>query len=142
MLERLILLLAPISALFGAAAFVVATIYLAIERCSGECTGFLEGMNRTPSLSVSGMIIVGIVLALACVGRWGRGFAVGFLVAFITIGITTKGDALFLWGVPNSLAGWRRVPRPSTDRRIERLTELRARPLDEQVGGELILQGP
>jgi hypothetical protein len=136
MLERLFLRMAPISALFGAAAFIVATLYLAVERCAGSCTGFLEGMNRAPSLSHSGAVIVGLVLALACVGRHGRGFAGGFLAAFVICGILTSGDTLFLWGVPNQ--PWHRVAQGRGDRRSERLHELRTRPLDERLGGELV----
>ena len=113
MLLRLILLVAPGATLLGAVAFVVATVYLAIERCSSGCTGFLEGMNRTPSLSVSGKIIVGLVLALVFMGRWGRGIAAGFVVAFVVTAIGTSGKTLFLWGIPNS----REASPASIDRR-------------------------
>ena len=52
--------------LVGAAIFILATLYLAIERCSSGCTGFLEGMNRTPSLSTSSAIVIGIVSGRQC----------------------------------------------------------------------------
>ena len=47
MFARLVLLVAPLSMLIGAATFILSTVYLAIERCNSGCTGFLEGMNRT-----------------------------------------------------------------------------------------------
>ena len=137
MLLRLILLVAPVATLLGMAAFVVATVYLAIERCSSGCTGFLEGMNRTPSLSVSGKIILGLVFALAFMGRWGRGIAAGFVVAFVATAAGTSGKALFLWGIPTSRAASPSVNR-STELKSRRILELQKRDLDERAGGHLI----
>jgi hypothetical protein len=137
MLERLILLVAPVWALVGAAAFVCATVYLVIERCAGSCTGFLEGMNQTPGISSSGLVILGVVLVLACVGRRGRGFAAGFFAAFVGAGIATSGGAMFVWKVTPG-AVWRRIVPSPADRRTERILDLRTKPLDERAGGVLI----
>jgi hypothetical protein len=137
MLERLFLLVAPVSALFGAAAFVCATIYLTLERCSGSCSGFLEGMNRTPGISLSGIVILGVVLAIACVGRMGRGFAAGFFAAFVSLGVATSGDTLVLWSIPSPSAAWRRVAGSPADRKIQRIQLLQTSLLDERPGGVL-----
>ena len=136
MLERVFLLVAPISAIFGAAAFVAATVYLAFERCSSGCTGFLEGMNRTPSLSATGAIILGVMFAFLFAGRWGRGITAGFVAAFI---LTAAGssNALFLWGIPTAGAP-SAVVSQANGHMLERMQELNARGLDERAGGELI----
>jgi hypothetical protein len=135
---RLMLLVAPIAALIGMAAFVVATVYLAIERCSSGCTGFLEGMDRSPSLSGSGKIILGLVFVLAFMGRWGRGVAAGFVVAFVATAIGTSGNAVFMWGIPNARAAASPSVNRSMELRSRRILELQRRGLDERAGGQLI----
>ena len=138
MLERLFLMVAPISAVFGAAVFVVSTIYLAIERCSGGCTGFLEGMNRSPGLSVTGRVIVGVMLVLLFAGRWGRGITVGFLAAFLLTAVSDFRSALFLWGISSSGTISLASASSSGSGILDRIHELQASGLDERTGGTLI----
>lgn len=137
MLERLFLLAAPTSAVFGAAVFIVSTIYLAFERCA-SCTGFLEGMNRTPGLSLTGRVIIGVMFVLLFLGRWGRGLTAGFLAAFILTAVSDFRSALFLWGI--SPSGTISLPSGSSsgNRILDRIQELQASGLDERTGGILM----
>lgn len=138
MVDRLLLLVAPISAVFGAALFVVSTIYLAIERCSSGCTGFLEGMNRAPGLSITGQVIVGVMIVLLFAGRWGRGITVGFLAAFLLTAASSFRDTLFLWGISSSGTISLASGSSSGSRVLDRIRELQASGLDERAGGTLI----
>jgi hypothetical protein len=138
MLERVFLIVAPISAIFGAALFVAATVYLTIERCASGCTGFLEGMNRTPALSATGQVIVGMLLVLLLAGRWGRGVTVGFLVAFLLTAASSFRATLFVWGVSASGSVSLAAVSPRASQTFDRIQELQARGLDERAGGVLI----
>lgn len=144
MLVRLLSFVAPAGAFAGAAAFFVATFFLMLERC-GSCTGFLEGMDRTPGLSTSAKVVLAIVAVVALLGRWGRGIALGFAGALAFTAIGTAGKAAFVWGVPSSrapvaaLAPAAPRPGPSASPNAEaRILELQQRELDERAGGRLL----
>jgi hypothetical protein len=132
------LLLAPASALLGAVAFIVATVYLAFERCSGNCTGFLEGMSQTPYRGPSVLVFAGLVLGLALTGRRGREFAIGFLGAFVATTLVTRGEMLFLWGVPGPSGLASALAETAHEDPARRLAALSAEGLDEDAGGRLV----
>jgi hypothetical protein len=133
-----VFLLAPASALLGAGAFVAATVYLAFERCGSGCTGFLEGMSRTPFVPSSALVFVGLILGLACTGRRGREFAIGFAGASVAIAVVTRGEMLFLWGMPapRGLAS-ALAEQAAADDPVHRLAALSAAGFDERAGGAL-----
>jgi hypothetical protein len=119
-------------------AFVVVTVYLAFERCASGCTGFLEGMSKTPSVPPSVLVFVGLTVGLALTGRRGREFAVGVVAAFVAVALLTRGEMLFLWGIPGPRGLASALARTTSADPVQRLSVLNAEGLDESAGGGLL----